>query len=318
MRTWLDVHCRYKEYFICQIREKIIKEKTLEKIEFKGDKLNFASFDVRYKYRRTPNQQMLEDSMENQTVTGFTLNWFLKDANGTKLTEMLPAKPEDWKTIAPAPRYEQPWFRKMVMLAKDLRMKNLTRSQIIEKVIQVKEQNIVLLSNMSQCSNGHVNSSGYLNETFTKLVASVDEAKGTTTEEDLEVGFELFGMVTFCPTSAIQLYSFVSQLVRAESASTIIQTIVNTIVMVDLDDIDLFKKVGSFYLVIEKQFNMQYGKVLLALSTKSELQTMLDNQMPFLTSYAQPLRSCLNGTDCRPLQDVIQTLGKLSTTSIIL
>ena len=165
---------------------------------------------------------------------------------------------------------------------------------------------------MSQCAHGHVNSTGYLNKTFASLVTSVNEEEGTATKEDLEVGFELFGIVTFCPISAIQLFSFVNKLVETESASTIIQTIVNTIVMGDLDDIDLFKKVGRFFLVLEKLFNMQYGKVLLALLSKSELQTMLDNEMPLLTSYKQPLKSCLNGTDCRPLQDIIQSLGQFT------
>ena len=166
------------------------------------------------------------------------------------------------------------------------------------------------MSNKSQCAHGHVNSSGYLNETFASLVTSVNDEEGTATKEDLEVGFELFGIVIFCPTSAIQLYSFVNRLITTESASTIIQTIVNTIVMGD--DIDLFKKVGQFYLVLEKLFNMQYGKVLLTLLSKSELQTMLDYEMPFLTSYIQPLQRCLDGTDCEPLQNVIQTLGKIS------
>ena len=182
----------------------VVKENKVKKFEFRNDQLNFPSFEVSYKYHSV-NEQLLEDRTKNLTVSGFTLDWYLQEANGTRLTEKLPERPEDWKTGVPAPMYENPWFRKMVMLAKELRVQNLTRSQIKERIIQAKVQNITLLSDLSQCAHGNVNSTGYLNETFASLVTSVNDEEGTATKEDLEVGFELFGIVTFCPSSAIQL-----------------------------------------------------------------------------------------------------------------
>ena len=57
--------------------------------------------------------------------------------------------------------------------------------------------------------------------------------------------------------------------------------------------------------------NLQYGNILLATSTKSQLQTVRDNDVPFFTNNTDLVKTCILDSECDRLQDVIGDLGKL-------
>ena len=81
--------------------------------------------------------------MKVQRKSGFTINWFLKESNGSRLTEILPARAEDWKPEEPTANQKQPLFHEMVKLAQYRRIKyNMTGQQVSEKVIEEKMENI--------------------------------------------------------------------------------------------------------------------------------------------------------------------------------
>ena len=57
-------------------------------------------------------------------------------------------------------------------------------------------------------------------------------------------------------------------------------------------------------------FDLQYGTVLLALSSKGELEDMLDKEWPFFDKYLEEVSLCLNGTTCDILRNMATMLGK--------
>ncbi len=127
-------------------------------------------------------------------MSGFTLNWFLINSNGSLLTEKLPARAEDWKPDKQqTPRYREPLLADMVQLARQLRMQNMTSEQIKDKVIQEKIQRISILEDESLCSFDRITSQK-LDSTFSELVSFVDkeEMKDPPTSDDLKTGLELF------------------------------------------------------------------------------------------------------------------------------
>ena len=78
-----------------------------------------------------------------------------------------------------------------------------------------------------------------------------------------------------------------------------------------LQDRTSFTQAKEFYLVLASTLQLQYGNVLLATSTKSQLQTVIDNDWPFFTNYTHLVKKCLKDTDCDSIQDIIQKLGNL-------
>ena len=75
-------------------------------------------------------------------MSGFTLNWFLEDINGSRLTEKLAARQEDWKQEITTPKYEQPLFAQMVQFARQLRLQNMTKKEILKEVIREKVKHV--------------------------------------------------------------------------------------------------------------------------------------------------------------------------------
>ena len=69
------------------------------------------------------------------------------------------------------------------------------------------------------------------------------------------------------------------------------------------------EKVSIFYQALEKTFDLQFGKILLAVSSKDQLQFMLDQSWPVFANLTVELGLCLNGTRCTQITEAIQTLG---------
>ena len=66
-----------------------------------------------------------------------------------------------------------------------------------------------------------------------------------------------------------------------------------------------------FYQALDKIFDLQFGKILLAVSSEEELQLMFDKGWPFFGNLTNELGLCLNGTHCTQITEAIQNLGEL-------
>lgn len=69
----------------------------------------------------------------------------------------------------------------------------------------------------------------------------------------------------------------------------------------------------SFFKVLEKELDLEYGKILLALGSPSELQAILKRDWPYLDSYKEALDACLQKEDCN---GVSKAIGELTTNQI--
>ena len=97
---------------------------------------------------------------------------------------------------------------------------------------------------------------------------------------------------------------------ETQSRRAIIRTVVDTIKSGTIVNQESRKSLNDLYLFLEQQYDLQFGKVLLALSSMEELEEMMDKDWPFFAKYSQEVDLCLNGTSCDSLNDVIATLGK--------
>ena len=65
----------------------------------------------------------------------------------------------------------------------------------------------------------------------------------------------------------------------------------------------------KFYLRLAASLDLQYGKVLLASSTKAQLQAVIDNDLPFFTNMTDILKSCLYQSECADIQENLRMQG---------
>ena len=56
--------------------------------------------------------------------------------------------------------------------------------------------------------------------------------------------------------------------------------------------------------------DLKFGKILLALSTPSQLETMLAKDLPYVTMYAEEIKLCSSQNNCTGIAALINTLGE--------
>ena len=304
----LNFELKDADYFLCQRDLVVVSKRGLKRVELKKDQLTLLPFYVIFKSQAA--KEVVNSSDNEKRMTGFTINWFVKDVNGAQLTETLPARNQDWQHEAPTPKYQQKLLTEMVQLARHMRVQNTTMAH--ESVLMEKLVNISILEEAGVCSMGQIRSE-QLEDKFLKLVTFVDakETEGPVTDEDIKTGFELFQAIVYCPSSSlIRLFRFIDGLLSNDHSRTIIQTVVNTFRSGIITDKTTFALAKDFYFVLASTLNLQYENVLLATSTQSQLQEVLDNDWPFFTNNTHLVEKCLKDSDCDGTQEILKRLGK--------
>ena len=137
-----------------------------------------------------------------------------------------------------------------------------------------------------------------------------EEMKDPATSDDIETGLELFHAVRYCPSPMVmKLFRFVDQLLSSESSRTIIQTFLNLFQSGALTDETSFTLAKQFYSEVASTLNLQYGNVLLATSSNSQLKAVIRNNFPFFANNTDLIEKCLQESNCFGVQEILQTLG---------
>ena len=141
--------------------------------------------------------------------------------------------------------------------------------------------------------------------------------QGPATDEDILTGFQVYHAIVYCPEMDTNLYIFVDQLLSSESKRTIIQSYTNLFhsgVLKGTTSITLAK---AFYMDLAATLNLQYGNILLATSTKSQLQALRDIDVPFFTNNTDLVKTCILDSKCNRFKDIIGALGKILFLSFL-
>ena len=67
-----------------------------------------------------------------------------------------------------------------------------------------------------------------------------------------------------------------------------------------------------FFHVLAKTLDLQYGNILLATSSKPQLQAVIDNDWPFFTNNTDLVKDCLSDSECESIQNIIRDQGLAS------
>ena len=308
---WFDQAFSFVKYcFLCQRATLTQRGRGMRTFEFREEQPRF--FYVLFQ-SQTADEGAFNSSLKvrEHRNSGFTVKWFLKDINGSKLTEEFPPRAEDWKRETPTPSHKQPLLNEMVKLAQHLRInQNKSGKFIFEEVIQGKMKNIEILETPGWCEKDQIKPYK-MDEAFLDLVSPVEknDLEDKITKEDYMTGFEIFHGAAYCPVNDIKFFRFIDQMLSEESKRTIIQTFVNLFHSEVAKDPARLKMAQDFYLALAAVLDLQYGSVLLATSTKAQLKTVIDNDWPFFTNNTDLVKDCLLNSNCEGVQDILQSLG---------
>ena len=302
----------FRKAFVCQTTSQTVKESAHFTFNFTRKQIPFTFFKVRYKY--TVSQNQLRDPGNGGHMTGFRLTWFIRDQNGNRVMNGKEANKSEWKPLVSAPKCETPWIFRMVELARQARLQSIPIEGLVERSLNNEK---LESSENGRCIDGQLNG-GYFEQLFTKLEGTITPIANLTSYEnvDFHSGAKIFFAMTFCPHPMSQkLLNFFKGIFDSQSPRAIIRTVVDTIQSGIVENGESKKSLNELYLVLEKKYDLQYGKLLLAISSMEDLEEMMNKGWPFFAKYAQEMDLCFNGTTCRGLNDIIARLGE--TRSLI-
>ena len=188
----------------------------------------------------------------------------------------------------------------MVDLAMRIRLQNLTMEIILREIEGKKRIN----PKDGKCLTGN-------NVPDKKVHASkLRKTSGKPSDEDIKTGLVLFHAAQFCPTLVVKMHNFIDQLLAKKYSRTIIQTIVGLFQLTAIEEENSFNLTKQFYQILASTLDLQYGNLLLATSTKAQLQAVMRNKWPFFTNYTDLVEDCLREEHCSFLQNVFRNLGK--------
>jgi hypothetical protein len=297
--------CSKKYEFLCE-SSNILKGNNSLKIEYKKSQLRFSTFTMWYHYI-VPNQQFLNSS-DNRKMSGFRLRWSIQAQNGTSLTELKPDRDEAWRPMSGSPRFPNANLRRMVALAQQARLGGWAGEEAVSQAILSKHHMVTTGAiDYSQCSQGQVKVTG--EEPFDGIVFPGTAEEEDITDVDIKIGFALYSVTVMCvDVERLQLGQFLESLVLTENPRTLHQATVNTVHLERMEKPNR-KLMSQFYEALSSKLNLQQGRILLALSSPTELEAMLARDLPYLTPYTQQITDCVRGGTCQGVTDLVEHLG---------
>ena len=309
-QVWMDYLCEEELPFICQSPDGVgIKGNSNLTFEFFKDQLSFSSFSVGYQY--TFSKDLL-NSCEDKKMTGFKLSWFVQNIYGSRLTEEKPETETDWKSITALPNYQDEYLVNTVQIASIAASEEKTKRKIELKALKEKAEILHSgsLHYSSMCNGGKIlDISRPLIFEAAGFKLGSNSKSDIITEDDIQTGFMVFSSLMSC-SEQLALSQFLHSILSTESPRTIIQATVNTIQSDNIKDKDSRKLLNLVFLALDKKLNFQLGKILLAISSKLELDSMIAKDWPYFTNYTEEIDQCLSGANCQGVRDLVQTLGK--------
>ena len=216
----------------------------------------------------------------------------------------------DWNPLVTVPMYQEQRLVRMVQLAKHARKLNISREENRKRYILEKTKLIQSgdLQYTRMCTGSQLRPEQYSIIDNTNL-ALINASDVSVNDQDLLIGFMTFSTLIYCSES-VALTQFLHSLLSTQSPRTIIQATVNTIQSDNIKEKENRKRMAQFYAALDNIFNLQFGKILLATASLSQLEDMMAKDLPYFAKYSHEIDQCIKNASCQKVVNLIQTLGK--------
>lgn len=189
----------------------------------------------------------------------------------------------------------------------------MSGEDLIQRTV-LRKGKLNIMQNTSICPKpGEQVQPEFYSEAFEEIPLQLERRKCEAIEKDLETGFRLFSAVIYCPeavTELYQLYQFLSNILATETSRTILKATVNTIMSGKIFEKLNRKRMNGFFSVLEKTFDLKFGKVLLATIPRAEMEKMIEEDWPFFASFQAEMEMCRKETNCSGVNNLLRQLGK--------
>ena len=225
-------------------------------------------------------------------------SWFITGKNSSSKDEQM-IFPDDRNIV----------LDKMKHLAVKAKSQGMTREEIVVGALHEKER-LEAKGEIGKCSNGQMDlrrmdfeqiSIGP-NNSFTVTVTDLP------LNNDLETGLAITAIFLFCPSESIKMGRFLNSLASDASPRKLLAALVNTFETSTMTKLEK-TMATKFFTTLDEIMKLSFGKVLLAVSPPSKLQTMLVEELPYIASFSTKLNECFSSSSCDGIQDVINTIG---------
>ena len=201
----------------------------------------------------------------------------------------------------------------MVALASKARQQGLFRSDILAKAISEKSAMIErgFPEYRTHCWAGQVTQDHH-HALFEGVSLGLEKSSvaAAVTEEDIATGFLLYSTLVYCGES-LAVHSFLHSLLDNDSPRTIIQAVVNTIQADDFQERENRQRMNEVFRHLDKMFSFQLGAILLGVSSRPQLDTMLAMDWPYFSHYTTEVEECIHGHSCSGVRHLVNSLGKV-------
>ena len=283
-----DISCGQKKHFICGVQPEI-QGNSVNKFVYTKNNLTFNDLQVWWKYNF--HNMSVTSAIQNKSMTGFQLKWHLEDSNGDLLTFPLNPKYKGKK--------EYNNIKKIVNMAKQalesgLTKKALVSTMVTSKLSMIREQDVQSTNPFSkrecdknvmarcQCSEGQIYQS-HFNRVVTRTVMQQLEITlinvNNITDEELEIGLNIYAQLIFCPFQSSEMYLFHTNLIKEKSLGTVFQALMNN--LQGVTDPSGVYNLKQFYRQFDSRFHLSLGKTLNVLSTTSNMEKFLAQNVPY-------------------------------------
>ena len=211
--------------------------------------------------------------------------------------------------------YHNQWLEKMVRVAREGRLKNMSSGEIVGEAIHAKVVLTEFAERSEWCDNRQVKEK-HMKTIFDKTISMMtidevhDDSISPLEEEDFLTGFKMFAAIAHCPSNAVfKLYKFFRILVSTEDLKTILKATVNTIAASKIRNRRTRGKVLKFYDILEETLKLEYGTILIASSSSTKQKIIIEGDFPFTAKHKDKILSCFNGTNCSDMRSLLKDLG---------
>ena len=128
-------------------------------------------------------------------------------------------------------------------------------------------------------------------------------------DDDLPLVIEIFSLLHYCPppqlVQSVKLGILFGKLLVEESMKTLVLAVMNNL----KNNFSNNSLVDEFFVELDKVYKFKLGPTVLALATTAQLRQMTKKKIPFLKAFSHQIERCLEGVDCTPLMNIIQSSG---------
>jgi hypothetical protein len=319
-KLWSAGDSQDKKPFVCQVQSMKEVGSTNKTLTFKLDTKGDTGLQLKFwwDYHFTSQDHLDNWEEPDRRMTGFRVNWYIRNEQGTKWEGGL--KNDDWKntnlvrgmTNWAMPKNEIE-INKIISTFREEKTQSIDRRRSWYKTSCTKGQllkvgssaKIITLARSIDVTvaKSNVGSGAWLS-------TDVDDGHGTEqspSDEDISTGLRLFFTLIYCSQEGIEMYTFFNQTISSESAPTILQTTMNML-RTPLKNAINSRSMNRLYGFLEDRFSLQLGKILVALSSMSELDILINRGAPYLAKFTDAIKNCKKDDNCTEVESSAKSL----------